>query len=44
VVERQSFVAEIVEALRNVLCDANGCWNADYVRLRFFATKPNNAT
>lgn len=42
--ERQSFTSEIVETLRNVLCDADGKWNADYVRLRFFAKKPNNAT
>ncbi len=41
--ERQSFTSEIVETLRNVLCDADGKWNADYVRLRFFAKKPNNA-
>jgi trans-aconitate methyltransferase len=42
--DRQSFICEVVEALRNVLCDANGNWNADYVRLRFFATKPNTTT
>ena len=42
--ERQAFLAEVVEALRPVLCDANGNWEADYVRLRFSATKPNAAT
>lgn len=44
VIDRQRFVSEVVETLRNVLCDANGDWRADYVRLRFFATKPNTAT
>jgi trans-aconitate methyltransferase len=42
--ERQYLIAEVVESLRNVLCDANGKWSADYVRLRFFAEKPKNAT
>lgn len=39
-----SFIAELVEALRPTLCDASGNWWADYVRLRFAATKPNAAT
>jgi trans-aconitate methyltransferase len=43
-VEKQSFVSEVVEALRRLLCDANGNWYADYVRLRFFAVKPITAT
>jgi trans-aconitate methyltransferase len=38
-VERRGFIAEVVDALRNVLCDASGEWKADYVRLRFSATK-----
>ena len=42
--EREVFISEVVEALRPVLCDANGNWKADYVRLRFSATKPNAAT
>lgn len=42
--ERRGFIAELVTALRPVLCDADGIWHADYVRLRFSATKPNNAT
>ena len=42
--ERQGFVSEVVDALRAVLCDANGEWRADYVRLRFSAIKPNSAT
>jgi SAM-dependent methyltransferase len=42
--DRVGFIAEVVEALRDVLCDANGNWYADYVRLRFSATKPKEAT
>jgi len=42
--DRECFISEVVDALRNVLCDANGDWRADYVRLRFFATKPSTAT
>ncbi|MDP3744035.1 MAG: methyltransferase domain-containing protein [Methylotenera sp.] len=38
--ERPRFIAEVVESLRPKLCDTNGNWTADYVRLRFFATKP----
>jgi SAM-dependent methyltransferase len=38
--ERPAFVAEVREALRPVLCDAAGRWTADYVRLRFAASKP----
>ncbi|CAN5843493.1 class I SAM-dependent methyltransferase [soil metagenome] len=38
--ERASFVAEVVDALRPDLCDDAGGWSADYVRLRFSATKP----
>ena len=36
--ERKGCVSEIVEVLRPELCDANGNWFADYVRLRFAAT------
>ncbi|WP_074927832.1 class I SAM-dependent methyltransferase [Nitrosomonas eutropha] len=39
--ERSEFIAEIVESSRPVLCDINGNWKADYIRLRFSATKPN---
>lgn len=35
--ERQGFVSEVVDALRAVLCDVDGEWRADYVRLRFSA-------
>ncbi len=40
----RGFISEVVEALRPVLCDANGNWHADYVRLRFSATKPRTST
>jgi SAM-dependent methyltransferase len=39
VAERPAFVAEVREALRPVLADAAGNWTADYVRLRFAATR-----
>jgi len=42
--EKPGFISEIVEALRPVLCDAHGIWHADYVRLRFSATKPHTST
>ena len=38
--ERQGFLAELVTTLRPVLCDTQGTWHADYIRLRFSATKP----
>ena len=38
--ERPAFLAEVQEALRPALCDADGRWTADYVRLRFAARKP----
>jgi trans-aconitate methyltransferase len=38
--ERPAFIAEVRETLRSTLCDAKGNWTADYVRLRFAATKP----
>ena len=37
--ERESVVDEIEERLRPSLCDAQGRWTADYVRLRFRAIK-----
>ncbi|HET8578748.1 MAG TPA: methyltransferase domain-containing protein [Methylomirabilota bacterium] len=39
--ERAAFVREVVEAMRPTLCDAAGAWTADYVLLRFTATKPH---
>ena len=38
--DRAAFIEEVREALRPDLCDANGNWTADYVRLRFAAHKP----
>ena len=35
--ERRIAVDEIVELLRPVMCDGDGAWTADYVRLRFKA-------
>lgn len=37
--DRPAFIAEVQEALRPELCDRDGKWTADYVRLRFSAHK-----
>ena len=37
---RPAFLAEVQERLEPLLRDADGRWSADYVRLRFAATKP----
>ncbi|HKV63553.1 MAG TPA: class I SAM-dependent methyltransferase [Candidatus Acidoferrum sp.] len=37
--ERPTYIAEVREALRPELGDSEGKWTADYVRLRFAATK-----
>jgi trans-aconitate methyltransferase len=37
--ERPAYIREVREALGPRLCDANGNWTADYVRLRFAAQK-----
>jgi SAM-dependent methyltransferase len=37
--DRPAFLAEVQEALRPELCDGDGKWTADYVRLRFSAQK-----
>ncbi|MEQ1353141.1 MAG: class I SAM-dependent methyltransferase [Candidatus Acidiferrum sp.] len=37
--ERPSYIAEVREVLRPELCDAEGKWTADYIRLRFAANK-----
>lgn len=37
--ERSAFLDDVTEKLRPVLCDAQGRWTADYVRLRFLAKK-----
>ena len=38
--DRPEFLAEVKTALQPELCDAEGRWTADYVRLRFAADKP----
>lgn len=38
--ERPAFLADVQRRLTAVLCDAQGRWHVDYVRLRFAATKP----
>jgi trans-aconitate methyltransferase len=38
--ERKDFLREVAAALRPHLCNADGVWSADYVRLRFAADKP----
>lgn len=38
--QRAAFVDDVREALRPELCNADGQWTADYVRLRFAALKP----
>ncbi|MEE4378964.1 MAG: methyltransferase domain-containing protein [Candidatus Competibacteraceae bacterium] len=42
--DRKAFIAEVVEALRPVFTDKQGVWVADYVRLRFSATKSKTVT
>jgi SAM-dependent methyltransferase len=37
--DRPSYIAEVREALRPEICDAAGKWTADYIRLRFAASK-----
>jgi trans-aconitate methyltransferase len=37
--ERSSYISDVREALRPELCDAEGQWTADYIRLRFAAKK-----
>jgi len=38
--ERASFLDEVTNLLQPVLCDTQGRWTADYIRLRFVAEKP----
>ena len=38
--QRPALIAEVMERLRPALCDPDGAWTADYVRLRFAARKP----
>jgi trans-aconitate methyltransferase len=37
--QRSAFLDAVCEKLRPALCDNRGLWTADYVRLRFLATK-----
>jgi trans-aconitate methyltransferase len=37
--ERVAYIAEVREALRPLLCNEEGKWTADYIRLRFAAVK-----
>jgi hypothetical protein len=37
--ERNAFLEEVTALLEPVLCDAQGRWTADYIRLRFAAMK-----
>ena len=37
--DRPAFLDEVREAMRPNLCDADGAWTADYIRLRFSAVK-----
>ncbi len=37
--ERDAFLAEVIGSLKPSLCNASGQWYADYVRLRFSASK-----
>jgi trans-aconitate methyltransferase len=38
--QRSAFLDEVEDSLRKSHCDAQGVWTADYVRLRFAATRP----
>ena len=38
--ERADFLKEVADLCRTTLCDADGNWVADYVRLRFAAVRP----
>lgn len=38
--DREQITQQLLHSLRPELCDTNGRWVADYVRLRFAATKP----
>jgi hypothetical protein len=38
--QTRDYIFEVVEALQPDLCEGNGNYHADYVRLRFPASKP----
>jgi hypothetical protein len=37
--ERAEVFSEVIELLRPALCDADGVWTADHIRLRFAAER-----
>jgi SAM-dependent methyltransferase len=37
--QRTAVLGEVIELLRPSLCDTNGVWTADHIRLRFFAER-----
>lgn len=39
--DQSQFIDDVVDMLKPQLCNFEGQWNADYVRLRFAALKPN---
>lgn len=39
--EREAALLEVLDLLRPTLCDDQGMWTADYMRLRFAATRTN---
>jgi trans-aconitate methyltransferase len=41
---RAAFLAEVAELCRAALCDSQGHWTVDYVRLRFAARRPTSST
>ena len=38
--DRGKYLDDVTEKLRPVLCDSQGRWTADYIRLRFLARRP----
>lgn len=42
--EQDAFLAEVTDLLKPDLCDVSGQWIADYMRLRFSAVKPLDAS
>jgi trans-aconitate methyltransferase len=43
VAERAEFLADVADRCRPTLCNVEGKWSVDYVRLRFSTTKPVSA-
>jgi hypothetical protein len=38
--QREAYFDDVARLLRPVLCDEQGNWTADYIRIRFAARKP----